>query len=118
MRDKDTDLIYEAYAGDMAAYKKGQAKEAIAARVKAKFDMEVQWDEGSGKWWRLDAGDPREVTGDEKMDIWSIEDKDSYMQHKAEGEGMRRQLDQAGGGNEPSDEDIWPQGSLDRFPVR
>ena len=99
MKDKDTDLIYEAYAGGREAYDTDRpSKAAVADLVKAKFGMDIQWDEGTRKWWRLNdlTGEYVIATGDEKMDIWSIEDNDSYMQHKAEGEGMQRHLRQSG----------------------
>ena len=124
MKDKDSQLIYEAYLkedrlpgeeeipghdDDAEVYDeiRGPSKDEVADQVKAKFGMDIQWDEGTRKWWRLNdlTGEYAEVTGDEKMDIWSIEDNDSYMQHKAEGEGMRRQLGQAGHG---SDEEVFP----------
>ena len=84
MKDKDTDLIYEAYTDSRES--------DIIAKVKDKFEMDVEFN--GGKWWRLDLDIPREVTGDERFDIWSIADPETYIQHKAEGRGMQKHLGQ------------------------
>ena len=119
MKDKDTKLIWEAYGsyeedlrtgddpdveggypGDEApeddqdvvrAYKEGRAKEDIAAEVKSRFNIDVEWHGRSndpndgGEWHRTDVhfladNKSRVVTDDELEKIMIIEDPEKALE--------------------------------------
>lgn len=91
MRDKDSRLIFETWQDRAAAAgEKFGASGApmfvepdTAEKVKQVHGWDIQWDEGTGKWWRLDApGGEREVTGDEHWDIMRIEDPEKAAEYK------------------------------------
>ena len=110
MKDKDTDLIYEAYnegrpdvrypEGDQepdpgtidklpSEVNSHDVKFKVAAEVKQRFEIDVEWHdklgEGSGEWHRSDihslAGqESRPVTDDELEKIMIIEDPERALE--------------------------------------
>ena len=113
MKDKDTKLIWESYGAyqegrqeheeeipghddddpvydEVRALHQADAKESVAAEVKARFDIDVEWhgnpaDPDKGEWHRTDlhslAGqESRPVTDDELEKIMIIEDPERALE--------------------------------------